>query len=150
MCFFHTSSVIILDLCRDHFYGSNLSPKPILVAFFFLCVRKMAFDLKYLPPIYLSVLYPILLVTAHPFPPPPFKIQPSQWFSVSDTNSNQYFLTSHSPSPLCLLSNCGLSVICFVCTICAGFEGSQMVVIGVVLWDCVEGKHLSMLQSQAK
>lgn len=127
----------------DHFHGSNLSPKPIQIAFF-LCEKDgfwpkvFATHLSFCSSSHSSgdhTLFPL------------FRIQTSQWLSVSDTYSNQTTLTSHSSSLLCLLTNCGFS---FVCTICAGFEGSQMVVIGVILWDYVEGKHPSVLHSQAK
>lgn len=49
--------------------------------------------------------------------------------------------SSFPPALLCLLTKNGISVIGFVCTQCSGFEGAHMVIIGVLLWDYVEGKR---------
>lgn len=51
---------------------------------------------------------------------------------------------SYSPTASPFSRN-GKRVIGFVCTRCAGFEGAQMVVIGVLLWDSVEGRHFGVL-----
>lgn len=51
---------------------------------------------------------------------------------------------SYSPT-VSPFSRNGKRVIGFVCTRCAGFEGAQMVVIGVLLWDSVEGRHFGVL-----
>lgn len=105
-------------------------PKPARLLFF--CERKTAFDLKYLPSIYPFALHPIPLATTPFFLPAPNA-------AVAVRSSSLPFLLtslpsySYPPAPLCLPTEGGISVIGFVCIQCAGFEGAQMVMIGVVL-----------------
>lgn len=142
---FSTSSVLILDLWRDNFYGSSMSkpPNPARLLFSARERRLLTWSICH-PSIHLPFI-PFLWLS-HPFSP-----APNAAITALSSLPLPFLLTNLSslscpPAPLCLYpTKGGISVIGFVCTRCAGFEGAQMVVIGVVLWDYVEGRHLSVL-----